>query len=198
MTTIVQNPSCCGRARVVVVLIDDDIAVITEDEDAVLESGDIEADGATVVFQDPADTVDLEANHVDSLRQWAYARVSKDLKYYRAATADDPGVDEGEMILATTITDDPGTVDPGDERKIVRYATISVFYDDGMPFTVGEYTRADYPDYPESEVFPPDGTGTFEELPVGFLKKRYRGIAINNVLITSLCKALSPPALPEA
>lgn len=96
--------------------------------------------------------------------------------------------------LATSIIDDAGHEPP---RKVVRYATMSVYYDDGKPFTVGQYSRADFPSYPEDEVFPPDGTGTYETVPAAYLNKRYRGIAIDGVLVTALCKQLPPPALTE-
>lgn len=90
--------------------------------------------------------------------------------------------------LATTTTDDAENDPP---RKIVRYATTDVWYDDGKPWECGEYERHDYPDLGENDTFPPEG------LPEGFLTKRYRGIAINGVLITALCKELPPPELPE-
>lgn len=93
--------------------------------------------------------------------------------------------DFGRMLATTTIDDSEN------DRLIVRYATMSVWYDDGKPFTVGEYTRADYPAFPENDPFPP------EDLPEGYLNRRYRGIVINNVLITGLCKLLPAPPLPE-
>ena len=97
--------------------------------------------------------------------------------------------------LATTAIDD---ADSGSApRKIVQYATIEVYYDDGKDFLLGEYERSDYPDYPENEVFPPDGSGTYDTVPAEFLKKRYRAIVINNVLITALCEELPAPALTE-
>jgi hypothetical protein len=182
-----------------IVLIDDDIDGITEDgPSSILETSDIElspeeiAAGVTVVFQEPPDD-DLDSNHVDSLNLWGYERKTVELKYFQAPGVDDPGYDPDltKLILATTVTDDPGEEEEGDERKIVRYATTSVKYDDGKPFNVGQYTRADYPDFPENDIFPPAG------LPEGFLKRKYRGIAINGVLITALCKMLPPPELPE-
>lgn len=96
--------------------------------------------------------------------------------------------------LATTVLDDAEHEPP---RKIVRYATTQVYYDDGKPFTVGQYSRADFPDYPEDEVFPPDGTGTYETVPADYLNKRYRGIVMDGVLVTALCKQLPPPAFTE-
>lgn len=109
----------------------------------------------------------------------------------------EPGYDSSKfkMVLATTTIDN---VDGDYNRKIVRYDTIPAFYDDGESLTLGDYHLADYPDYPENEPFPPDGNGTYAELPEGFLKKRLRGIVINNVLITRLCKELPPPELPLA
>lgn len=90
------------------------------------------------------------------------------------------------LKLVTTIIDDAENF-----QKIVRYATMSVTTDDGKVFELGEYGRADYPDFPENDDFPPAG------LPEGFLSKRYRGIVINGILITALCKVLPPPELPE-
>lgn len=90
------------------------------------------------------------------------------------------------LSLAYTTIDDSEN-----NRVIVRYSTIDVWYDDGKPFVVGEYQRADYPDYPENDAFPPEG------LPEGFLNRRYRGIVINGVLITALCRVLPAPELPE-
>lgn len=97
-----------------------------------------------------------------------------------------------DLRLSYTVVSDAGDESvEGDERKIVRYSTTFVWYDDGQAFERGEYGRADYPEYDENLPWPPD------DLPEDFLKKRYRGIAINNVLVTALCKALPPPELPE-
>jgi hypothetical protein len=97
-----------------------------------------------------------------------------------------------DLKLGHTIIDDPDN-----DRKIVRYKYLSVWYDDGKPFVVGEYQRHDYPDYPENEAFPPDGTGTYAEQSEGFFNRRFRGVVIGGVLITALCKPLPPPALVE-
>ncbi len=80
--------------------------------------------------------------------------------------------------------------DAANKKKIVRHKTKSIRYDDGKPFLLGEYTRSDYPNYPENSAFPPPG------LDPGFLNRKFRGVAINGVLITVLCKALPPPELP--
>jgi hypothetical protein len=99
--------------------------------------------------------------------------------------------DTNKLNLATTVIDDPDHVPP---RKIVRFATTQVFYDDGKPLALGTYKKQDYPGYPE-EVFPPDGTGTYEAEDPSFFKKRVRGIAINGVLVRELCKDLPPRPL---
>lgn len=102
---------------------------------------------------------------------------STDSVYQITSTAD--------RTLAYTVIDDADN-----DRKIVRYATTDVRYDDGKPFLVGEYQRSDYPDFPENDVFPPEG------LPEGFLNRRFRGIVIGGVLVTILCKPLPAPELP--
>ena len=87
--------------------------------------------------------------------------------------------------LAYTVTSDSAT-----KKKTVKYSTKKIYYDDGKPFLMGEYERSDYPDFPENDTFPPSG------LAAGFLNRKFRGIAINGILITVLCKALPPPELP--
>ncbi len=123
--------------------------------------------------------------------------ITPDSSYTYVIEMYEPGYDpdKTKLTLATVAIDDPDHDPP---RKIVRYATTSVIYDDDKIFPLEEYIRDDYPDYPENELFPPDGTGTYEETPDGFFKKRYRGIAINGVLITALCKELPPPIIPLA
>lgn len=88
--------------------------------------------------------------------------------------------------LATTIINDTENF-----QKIVRYATIPIWWDDG-PLKLGTYGRADYPDFDENEDFPEEG-----DLPEGYLTKRYRGLAINGVLTRRHCSLLPPPVLPE-
>lgn len=100
--------------------------------------------------------------------------------------------------LATyTINDDDG------HRAIVRYQTVKVRNADDKPVTLGTYQRSDYPDYPELEDFPPDGTGTYQELPAGFLSHRYRALVtpLNSttyLLTSGACKLLPAPSLPLA
>jgi hypothetical protein len=113
----------------------------------------------------------------------------------------DPGYEENadgtakaKLELATTTVDIPGAGDDPTTR-VVRYATTSVYYDDGTAFKVGKYKRTDYADYPADDVFPPNGSETFQSegaLTDPFFNKRYRGIAINGVLFTRFCKALPP------
>lgn len=90
-------------------------------------------------------------------------------------------------LALTTVNDTAG------KRAIVRYATTDVYFDDD--FEVGEYDRENYPSYPENEIFPPDGTGTYQECPVGFLTKKYRGLVVKNVVCTAFCTLLPPPDL---
>lgn len=85
--------------------------------------------------------------------------------------------------------------DDANKRKIVRYALTTIYYDDGKDFKVGTYKRLDYPDYPENEQFPPDGTGTYQKMSDTYFNRKYRGIAINSVLVVGLCKPLPPPKL---
>lgn len=93
--------------------------------------------------------------------------------------------------LATT-----SVVDETGKRLVVRFATVDVYFDDDLE--VGEYGRENYPGYPEDEAFPPDGTGTYAEPAAGFLAKRYRGLAVGNVVATAFCTLLPPPNLIEA
>lgn len=106
---------------------------------------------------------------------------------------EDPGYDPDKtvMILACNTDDD----EPGSTEYEPDYLTTTVFYDDGKDFIVGTYKKSDYPDYPENEAFPPDGYGTYDIAPDGYFNKRYRGIAINRVLVTGLCQVLPPPPL---
>lgn len=169
-------------ADIKIVLIDADIDGITEaDPQDFLTTADIPLGAGEeawdVYLQDPPDD-NFALNHVDQLNRWRYQRQQVALKYFEA--------DGDGSALAYTVINDATN-----EQKIVRYATTDVWYDDGKPFLVGEYQRSDYPDFPENEAFPPAG------LPEGFLKRRYRGIAINGVLVTALCKVLPPPELPS-
>ncbi len=107
---------------------------------------------------------------------------------------------DAELILDTTIIDDTSTTPA---RKIVRYVTREVWYLDGKGFDVGEYQVDDYSTYPENEVFPPDGSGTFQQPPDGFFKKRYRAevtYANGKYWIDfATCKELpAPPLVPVA
>lgn len=83
------------------------------------------------------------------------------------------------QLAVETINDAPNT------RKIVRHARMNVWYDDGKQHLVGNHERWEYPEIDEND---PDPEG-------GFPKKRYRGIVINGVLVTILCKPLPPPPL---
>ena len=175
MTTLAQLPNYCRGARVRMVLIDDDIEGIDEDIEAVL-------------IEPLATLEEPEGTTVDELPLRAYERCEIDLKYYKEAAEGDPGYEPGitKLILATVASEEEG---PPPET-VIRYAKMRVFYDDGNPFHVGEYTRDDYPEYPVESPFPP-------ELPSGFsLKRRYRAVAVNGVLVTASCEMLPPPALP--
>jgi hypothetical protein len=102
-----------------------------------------------------------------SKNDWGYIRTVVDLKYYIV----DPN-DSTRMILAT-----------GSDGE---YLTKSIYYDDGDDLTLGDYTRQDFPNYGENSPWPPDG---FD------LTKKYRGIALNNVLVTRMCQPVEPPDL---
>ena len=167
-----------SQLDVKLVLIEDDIDPIEEREDLALSGGSV--------------TYRLTPNGADvsSLPLGAYNRVVLNLKYYRIAGPGDPGYsgdDEG-MVLATEVI-----VNGDPPNDVVTYATTEVFYDDGRPFEVKEYQRSDYPSYPETEDFPPDGTGTYAAPPDGFLKRKFRAIAVNKALVTAMCVPLPPP-----
>ena len=100
-----------------------------------------------------------------------------------------------KQCLAYDIIDDAEHDPP---RKIVRYRTITATYYGGDSLELDDYDQDDYPDYPDDEVFPPDGTGTYAELPEGFLKKKLRGLVINNVFLIYYCTVLPAPPLPLA
>jgi hypothetical protein len=169
-----------GNNAMVVVLIDHDIEGATEYGSAVLDDPD-------VIYRDE------NGSDLDQLTLLAYERVLVDLKYYRPAQVDDPGVlDETTgLVLATVQTEEDGDI-------VISYDTIPIYYDDGQPFIVGSYTRADYPDYPENELFPPDGEGTYAEMPEDYFNRKWRGIAVNRTLVTATCKPVSPPPLIPA
>jgi hypothetical protein len=162
-------PGKTGSVDITYVHIDEDINGVVDDDDALLYGYNLENPPGT---------------EVDYLNLWAFEPVELDLKYYREADYGDPGYEEGKTkwILVTE-----------EEYGAIIYATKKIIYLDGDPFEVGEYKRKDYTDYPENEAFPPDGTGTYSAPPAGFLNKRYRGVAINNILITAFCEALPPP-----
>lgn len=119
----------------------------------------------------------------DPMKVWCYERREVNLKYYKEATSSDPGYESGKtkLILATE----------ENEYGEFEYSTQTFYYDDGADFLVGEYTRSDYPDFDENEIFPPAG------LPEGFLNKRYRAVAVNGTIMTIFCEVLSPPPLPD-
>ena len=188
-----------GGGGVLIVLVDEDIDPgITED--ATIE---LTAEG-TAGTEDDILLETLDGTPVDFLNLACYERKELNLKYFVEAGVSDPGYEVGKvkMILATaavtgTGTDGTGT-DTGQETK--TYDTQVVFYDDGKAFKVGEYKKIDYPDYPEDEVFPPDGTGTYDEAPEGFFNRRYRMIAVrddedNWILVTGLCQVVPAPSL---
>lgn len=150
--------------------------------------------------------VNVDGVEVTRLPLYAYSRRVLSLPFFRVATEEELGSDWDEnkqqSILETEIVD-PEEGDP-DTRQIIQYVTTDVFYDDAKGFELDEdYNREDYPDYPEDEVFPPDGTGTYAIQPPNYLKKGYPGICNKDetggwVLETILCRALEPPPLVEA
>lgn len=149
-----------------------------------------------LIDQDITGVVECSTGTIDNLDVWGYTRRTLNLKYYIPAESGEPcysGTNTGTisnttMLLATIIT---GT---GSGAGRI-YDTISVYYDDGKDWIRESYGREDYSDYPENETFPPDGNGTYAAQPSSFFKKRYRGISLGGVLITSMCKPLPPPQL---
>lgn len=156
---------------VTIALIDDDIPGITEVEEfAEQENADPEG---------------------DPLLLYDVAPRAVDLKYYRLATENDPGYEEGmpKYILATKEQE----IDESTNETV--YDTRTFYYLDAKAFAVGEYNRSDYPEYDENSEFPPPG------LPEGFLKRRYRAqakpdAAGNWWLDLSTCKPVKAPPLP--
>lgn len=111
-------------------------------------------------------------------------------------TSDYAIVSDTGMILSTTVIDDPESDPP---RKIVRYATQRVLYDEGDDFKVGRYKRTDYTDY-EGEDWPPIDAETEEPIEEERFNARWRGLCTKDadgrwVLNTMFCKRLPPPPL---
>jgi hypothetical protein len=124
-----------------------------------------------------------------TLPTYTYQRQKYDLKYYTAlSNTGDSCYNTGANPILTLAT---GMVPSGTGTGLgPGYFTVPIFYDDGKTFEVGKYTRQDYPSYNENLTFPPTG------LTANFLHKKWRGIAINSVLVTTMCKVLPAPALP--
>ncbi len=173
----IGTSSSGGGGDVVLALIDEDIDPGAIDDDPPVE-------------QENSDPLG------EPLPLWAFEPRSIDLKYYRVAQGDesqsDPGWEEGKLkyILVTV------EVEVESDAFETQYDTKTFYYLDGKPFKLGDYTRADYPDYEENAQFPPEG------LPAGFLKKRYRAQAKPDAdgrlwLDFATCKELPPPELPE-
>jgi hypothetical protein len=167
---------------------------------------------STVMLAESASSVDnFYTGETITINVGTGAGQTRDITYYAGSTqvaTVSPAWDSGqEPDVTSTYTINSGSTafldhtiidDAENTRLIVRYKTISVWYDDGKPFLVGKYKRSDYPDYPENEAFPPDGTGTYAEQAEGFFNRKFRGIVIGGVLITALCKPLPPPELVSA
>jgi hypothetical protein len=131
---------------------------------------------ATIIAYDgPSRKVTLD-------RTWTVAPVKNNTKYELSRAL--------HRKLATNIISDTPN-----KRKIARYSLTTVYYNAGEDFIVGEYQKIDYPDYPENEEFPPDGTGTYKKMPPTYFNRKFRAIAINSVLITAFCEQLPAPEL---
>jgi hypothetical protein len=120
---------------------------------------------------------------VDSV--WSVTPVVADTHYEITSALD--------KVLAINVIDDPDHDPP---RKIVRYATTTVWWDD-KPFKVGKYNRADYkndPNYDNASPFPPPSVTD----PATFLKRRVRAVFINGVFVERMCKFLPPRPLPAS
>lgn len=160
------------------VLVEDDIDGVTEDT-----TSSLEPDTDVVAEWVPGEPV-------PELFLYAYERQELDLKYFREAASGDPGYDPYTVkyLLNTEQVVESGVT-------YLRFTTKTYYYDDGASFTVGSYSRKDYPDYPEDETFPPDGTGTYDEVPEEYLKCKYRVLTINKTLVVRVCKRLPAPPL---
>lgn len=141
-------------------------------------------------------TENISCSTGSSLDFYSYTRTSVDLKYFVPVLTGHPcfysGQPTSRMTLATGLSGVSVPDISGTGTHIIYtgiYVTQSIFYDDGKSFILGEYTRSDYPTYPENSSFPPTGYST------GYFNKKYRGIAIDNTLITSMCKQLPAPRL---
>ena len=206
------STSSGGGGRVKIVLIDAADIIVEDEPDVpgVIED-DVDEDtsnlkeeyisltdeetslGLTVKFEEPSGT------EVPYLWLMGFRPTALSVKYFRQAVASDPNYDEYNLKFVLETEEDG---DNYDEFKIIRYKTMTVYYLDGRDIFLQEYNQADYPDYPNDEAFPPDGTGTFEELPEGFLRKKFRALAFPDSanrywLDLRTCKPLPAPRLPE-
>lgn len=163
-------------ADIQIILIDEDIIPIEENGPYEFPSG------TGTHFETTSGTA------VDTLLAWVYTRTLYYFPFYRPTVVGDPGHTAGRSILSTVTS---GTGTGGD--VVVRYDTIPVYYDDGVPFEVGNYKKSDWEDFPENKNM----SDLEAEFPDFSIKRRWRGIVIGNVLITSLCQVLPPPGLPE-
>lgn len=128
------------------------------------------------------------------LNTFGFVRSTVDLKYYVSASSlqisgfnscyiSGTGTAcDNSMVLSMSVT---GT----GSGAAMAYNTIPIYYDDGAPLLLGSYTRSDYPSYDENSTFPPTGYSS------NYFKKKYIGIAINNTLITKMCRELPAPML---
>lgn len=162
------------------VLVEEDIDGIVEDEEASkTPSVDVTAEWQAMLTPS-----------LPELFLYGYERRELDLKYFREAASGDPGY---SPYATKYILDTEQVTESGNDY--LRFATKTYYYDDGVSFSVGSYTRKDYPDYPEDETFPPTGSATYKAVPELYLKCKYRVLTINKTLVVRVCKKLMPPPL---
>lgn len=163
-----------------------------------------------MIDTDISGSINCTGMSYSGLNLYGYRRNVVDMKYYTNATSLNyiTGLSSGNscfqsgtglvnaMVLATTtsgvtiITGTPPNTGISGTYNVIVHDTTPIFYDDVKPFILSSYTRVDYPNYPENDTFPPTGVGS------NFFKKKYRGIAINDTLVTALCYALPAPDIP--
>lgn len=166
--------------------VDKKIVLIEDDIDPGITELDVAFSGTDTVFHD------RNGNVITSMPLDAYNRKVLTLRYFQDSGPGDPGYDADEHGLRLATVRTPNGAPPKD---LIEYVTTEVYYDDAKVFRVGQYTRADYPDYPENEPFPPNGYGTYEQEDDNFFNRRFRAVAIEKTIVSIMCIPLSPPEL---
>lgn len=142
-----------------------------------------------------------EGDSLQELPLWGYERRLIYLKYYRYCVEGDPGYEVGKqkVILATRSMSDSND-------GFVTYDTVRVLFDEFEDFEVGTYDANDYRGYPDTDAFPPDGSGTYRQEREGYFNKKYTAIPVVGkdaqgnkvyILATIQCEEMPPPKLTE-